>query len=241
FADPARAQAASTARRHLGSGLYLCGVCGEALSSFSKGNGGPMKYKCRKNDCVLRDLVLLDKWVLTHLIKRLSRPDVAELLAVWEEPVDVRGAQAELRQARATLDDLAAAFGAGEMDMQEWRIARAAARVRKEKAEAALATAVQVNPVAGLVGVEDVAGDVREGRTARGAGRVRKEKAEAVLAAAVEVSRVAGLGGVEDVEGEWRRLDLSRQRSVVDWMMTVRVLPARVGRRRGGGYWDPEG
>jgi site-specific DNA recombinase len=198
FADPARAQASSTARRHLGSGIYLCGVCGEALSSFSKGTGGPMKYKCRKNDCVLRDLVLLDKWVLTHLIKRLSRPDVAELLAVREEPVDVRGAQAELREARATLDDLAAAFGAGEMDMQEWRIARAAARVRKEKAEAVLATAVQVNPVAGLV-------------------------------------------GVEDVEGEWRRLDLSRQRSVVDWMMTVRVLPARVGRRRGGGYWDPDG
>src|SRR5690606_39650322 len=117
-----------------------------------------------------------------------SRPDVAELLAVREEPVDVRGAQAELRQARATLDDLAAAFGAGEMDMQEWRIARAAARVRKEKAEAVLATAVQVNPV-------------------------------------------AGLGGVEGGEGEWRRLDLWRQRTVVDWMMTVPVLPARVGRR----------
>jgi len=155
--DPSRIPSASNVRKHLGSGLYLCGVCGEALTSFSKGNGSPAKYKCRKNSCVLRDLILLDKWVQASLLLRLQRPDAADLFAVQEDSgVDVQGAQAELRAARADLDELASAFGAGEIDMQEWRVARTAARARKEKAEAMLATAVRVNPVAGLLGAESV-------------------------------------------------------------------------------------
>ena len=135
-------------------------------------------------------------WVQAHLVKRLKRPDAADLFVGREQdPVDVRGAQEDLRAARKDLDDLAAEFGAGEIDMQEWRVARASARARKEKAEAVLATAVQVNPVVGLL-------------------------------------------GAEDVEAAWDGLDLSRQRAVIDWAMTVRVLPAKSGRRPGGTYWD---
>jgi site-specific DNA recombinase len=196
--DPSRIPTASNVRKHLGSGLYLCGVCGEALTSFSKGSSSPGKYKCRKNNCVLRDLVLLDKWVVSSLLLRLQRSDAADLFSMrGEGGVDVQGAQDDLRAARADLDELAAAFGAGEIDMQEWRVARAAARARKEKAEAVLATAVSVNPVAGLL-------------------------------------------GADDVETAWKALDLSRRRAAVDWAMVVRVLPARVGRRPGGGYWDSD-
>lgn len=196
--DPSRIPTAANVRKYLGSGLYLCGVCGESLTSFSKGNSSPSKYKCRKNNCVLRDLVLLDKWVVSSLLLRLQRPDAADLFAMREEGgVDVQGAQEDLRAARADLDELAAAFGAGEIDMQEWRVARAAARARKERAEAVLATAVRVNPVAGLL-------------------------------------------GADDVEAAWKALDLSRRRAAVDWAMVVRVLPAKIGRRPGGGYWDPD-
>ncbi|MDX3398463.1 recombinase family protein [Streptomyces sp. ME01-18h] len=195
FADPSRVTTAHNVRKYLGSGIYLCGVCGEALTSFFK-RSNAKKYKCRKNNCVVRDLELLDTWVQSYLLKRLKRPDAADLFAGREQgPVDVRGAQEDLRAARKDLDDLAAEFGAGEIDMQEWRVARASARARKEKAEAVLATAVQVNPVVGLL-------------------------------------------GVEDVEAAWEGLDLSRQRAVIDWAMTVRVLPAKSGRRPGGTYWD---
>jgi DNA invertase Pin-like site-specific DNA recombinase len=197
--DPSRIPAASNVRKYLGSGLYVCGVCGETLTSFSKGTGQPAKYKCRKNDCVLRDLVLLDRWVTGVLLKRLQAPDAADFFtAREEEPLgDVRGAQDDLKAARQDLDALAAAFGAGQIDMQEWRVARAAARARKERAEAVLATAVRVNPVAAFLDADDVV-------------------------------------------AVWEALDLSRQRAAVDWAMTVRVLPARVGRRPGGGYWDPD-
>lgn len=194
--DPSRIPTASNVRKHLGSGLYLCGVCGETLTSFSKGGGKPGKYKCRKNGCVLRDLTLLDKWVQAHLLRRVQEPDAAELFAgLKEEGVDAKAAQGELKVAREKLDELAAAFGAGEIDMQEWRVARAGARARKERAEALLASAVKVNPVAELL-------------------------------------------GAEDAEAKWAGMDLARQRAAIDWAMTVRVLPARVGRRPGGAYWD---
>jgi DNA invertase Pin-like site-specific DNA recombinase len=194
--DPSRIPSASNVRKHLGSGLYLCGVCGETLTSFSKGGGKPAKYKCRKSGCVLRDLVLLDKWVQSHLLRRVKEPDAAELFAGREEEgVDVKAAQEELRVAREKLDELAAAFGAGEIDMQEWRVARSGARARKERAEALLASAVKVNPVAELI-------------------------------------------GADDVEATWAGMDLARRRAAIDWAMTVRVLPARIGRQRGGSYWD---
>lgn len=194
--DPSRIPTASNVRKHLGSGLYLCGVCGETLTSFSKGGGKPAKYKCRKNGCVLRDLVLLDKWVQSHLLLRVKEPDAAEWFAGREEEgVDVKAAQEELRVARQKLDELAAAFGAGEIDMQEWRVARSGARARKERAEALLASAVKVNPVAELI-------------------------------------------GADDVEASWVGMGLARQRAAIDWAMTVRVLPARIGRQRGGSYWD---
>jgi hypothetical protein len=61
-----------------------------------------------------------------------------------------------MREARATLDALAAALGAGEMGLQEWRVARQAASARLDRAEQVLASAVQTNPVAALVGAEDV-------------------------------------------------------------------------------------
>jgi site-specific DNA recombinase len=196
--DPSRIPSASNVRKHLGSGLYLCGVCGETLTSFSKGGGKPAKYKCRKNECVLRDLVLLDKWVQFHLLERAKSPDSAELFTRRDDGgVDVKAAQEELRVAREQLDELAAAFGAGEIDMQEWRVARSGARARKDRAEALLASAVKVNPMAGLI-------------------------------------------GAEDVQAKWAGMDLARQRAVIDWAMTVRVLPARIGRQPDGSYWDAD-
>lgn len=194
--DPSRIPAASNVRKYLGSGLYLCGVCGEGLTSFSKGEGKPAKYKCRKNSCILRDLILLDKWVVWSLLVRLKQPDAAELFTRAESGgPDLAEAQAALKRARARLDELATEFGAGEIDMQEWRIAREGARVKKAEAEAVLSSAVRVNPLAELL-------------------------------------------GADDMDAAWNGWDLSRKRAAIDWAMTVRVLPARVGRQAGGSYWD---
>lgn len=199
--DPARRTSPGSARIHLGTGLYVCGVHGGTLriasgSNYNRQKGIP-SYACRISKHLMRRSDLLDDHVQLAILDRISRPDAAELLAAREDPVDVRGAQREMRQARDTLDDLAAALGRGEMDMLEWRVASGAAKARLAEAEKVLPAAVKTNPVVGLV-------------------------------------------GADDPEAAWNALDLGRQRAVVDYLVTVVVLPARRGRLPGGGYWDPE-
>lgn len=157
--DPSRIPSAPNTRKHLGSNIYACLVCGATLkaSSKSNGRGGRTRavYRCREKDCVTRNLADLDDYVQLVFLARLQREDAAELLLHREDPVDVRAIQKDMRAARATLDDLAAALGAGEMDRQEWLAARAPARRRLEDAEARMSSAVQANPLAELVGAPD--------------------------------------------------------------------------------------
>lgn len=202
--DPSRRSGPGGARVALGTGIYLCGVCGETLyaATDSKGDrakykGGAPNYRCRAKKHIIRRRERLDDLVQLAVLERLSRPDAADLLADREDPVDVRGAQEDMRQARLTLDGLAGALGRGELDMRSWQLASEAARRRIADAETVLSAAVKLNPVAALV-------------------------------------------GVEDVEEAWNALDLSRQRAVISYLMTVTVHRARPGRQPGGGYWDPD-
>jgi DNA invertase Pin-like site-specific DNA recombinase len=199
--DPARRTTPGNERKYLGSGLYQCGACGATVrcsTSNKKASGQYFPaYSCRVGKHVVRKAKPLDDYIQLLILDRLSRDDAAELLAARQDPVDVRGAQKDLRMARQLLDELAQALGDGEMDLQEWRVASKAARERKERAEQMLARAVEANPVAGLI-------------------------------------------GADDVEKEWNRLDLSRRRAVIDYLMTVTVHPARKGRLPGGAYLDTE-
>ncbi|MFF9844597.1 recombinase family protein [Streptomyces sp. NPDC013740] len=157
--DEARRTTPSGARRHLGTGLYVCGVHDVTMKAVHgnksgvKGKGIP-SYSCRLNKHLMRRADLLDDFVQLAVLERVSRQDAADLLAAREEPVDVRGAQQDMRAARNTLDELAAALGRGEMDMLEWRVASGAAKNRLAQAEGVLAVAVKANPVVGLVGAE---------------------------------------------------------------------------------------
>lgn len=159
--DPERRTTPGNERKYLGSGIYLCGVCADGTtmrcttSSATSGGHRVPDYGCRRRKHLTRRTDPLDDYVTLILLDRVARLDAADLLAVEEDPVDVAGAQADIQQARATLDSLAAALGAGEMDMQEWRVASQAARARMERAERTLAGAVRADPVAALVAAED--------------------------------------------------------------------------------------
>jgi len=202
LSDPSRRTSPGNERKYLGTGIYECGLCPQpnsvrTITSNRQGARHELAYGCRVSKHVVRKAEPVDAYVQTLVLDRLSRADVAELLAAREDPVDVRGAQRDMREARETLDMLAEQLGAGDMDVQEWRVARKSARERLEKAEHILARAVEVNPVAGLI-------------------------------------------GADDVDAEWERLDLSRKRAVVSYLMSVRLLPARRGRIPGGGYFDAD-
>lgn len=161
--DPDRRTTPGNERKYLGSNLYLCGVCGQTMrcSTGNKTKGGLFipSYSCRASKHLTRRCDLLDDYVQLLILERLGREDAADLLAEREDPVDVRGAQRDMREARQTLNELAAELGAGEMDMQEWRAASKAARARLKGAEDTLSRAVEANPVAGLVGSENLEAD----------------------------------------------------------------------------------
>lgn len=163
--DPARRITPGNERKYLGSGLYLCGRCADgttmrACTSNSRNPGSETRYwgayTCRAHKHMSRQREQVDDIVQVALLDRLSRPDAAELLAAREEdPVDVRGAQRNMREARGTLDELASALGSGDLDLRSYKVAAVSARKRLEDAEEILSRAVTVNPAAALVGAED--------------------------------------------------------------------------------------
>lgn len=107
--DPRRkTRGDSTARKHLGSGLYFCS-CGLRVRSSSSAGGKQKsnRYNCR-NMCFFRSAKPIDDYVLAVVRGRLALPDLAELLA---KPVD-QGRVAELAAERKRLDGLLKRFEA---------------------------------------------------------------------------------------------------------------------------------
>lgn len=109
--DPMRkTNRVGTARKHLGSGLYLCGheiqpsiICGKPVKAHSQ------RYRCAGH--VMRSRENVDDFVLRVVELRLSRPDARDLLATdnSEAVADIRGAIARQRDkiARAKGDYVA--------------------------------------------------------------------------------------------------------------------------------------
>jgi site-specific DNA recombinase len=76
--DPARkSNRNGTDRRHLGSGLYRCGVCGQRVKAHNT------RYRCAGH--VMRSRSRVDRYVLDVVHERLSRPDLANLLPTTDE------------------------------------------------------------------------------------------------------------------------------------------------------------
>ncbi|MFF5891166.1 recombinase family protein [Streptomyces globisporus] len=164
--DPARRLSPGNERKYLGSGLYLCGRCADgttmrACTSNSRNPGSETRYwgayTCRAHKHMSRQREQVDDIVQIALLDRLGRPGAAEALAArQEDPVDVVAAQRDMREARATLDELASALGSGDLDLRSYKVAAVSARQRLEAAEKILSRAVTVNPAAALVGAEDI-------------------------------------------------------------------------------------
>lgn len=76
--DPQRkSNRAGTDRKHLGSGLYLCGICGAPVRAHG------LRYRCAGHIMRVRDRI--DEMVLEFVQLRLGRPDLAGLLSVQDD------------------------------------------------------------------------------------------------------------------------------------------------------------
>lgn len=101
----------------LGSGLYLCGVCGATVRSVTKAQGAPVRtaYACRLDGHVSRQADLTDD---------LVRSSVAELLAelppAEDDETDVAGEmEARVTGLRARLNEQARLHAAGLIDSEQ--------------------------------------------------------------------------------------------------------------------------
>lgn len=94
--DPSRVtNRVGTHRRHLGSGLYLCGLCEEPIRGASRG------YRC-KHGHINRTGTPIDDFVLKTVARRLREPDALRNVPATDSP-RLAGLQAEIDEHRAKI------------------------------------------------------------------------------------------------------------------------------------------
>jgi len=125
--DPRRAtNHRGTDKRWLGSGLYLCGVCGRPVHGWTGG-----RYRC-PDGCVNRSGSQVDPYIEALVRERLSRPDLAELLARPGDSAALADLNGRLERLRGRLVTIAADYDAGLIDGRRFKVAtdKAEAEVR---------------------------------------------------------------------------------------------------------------
>ena len=145
--DPLRRDTPGPGRRWLGSGLYLCGVCGEPMLVTLGGRPERKRkvYRCRHRRHVARDADTLDAYVGETIILRLQAPDAAVLF----EPrrPDTAQLEAQLAAVGGELDELGQAVRDGAVTVRQMMIANKGLLERKARLEADLALAGRESPL----------------------------------------------------------------------------------------------
>ena len=145
--------------KRLLTGLALCGVCGATVhagGSPKRGGTGHRLYRCSASTGhVVRKSEPVDDWVTKVIVRRLSRPDAAQLLVKQDRP-DIAALTEEARAIRIRLDALAEDYADGVLDRDAFRSGTARGRERLAAVEAQMADAGRVDVLGPLVGVEDV-------------------------------------------------------------------------------------
>lgn len=221
LSNPERRTTTSSRVKWLGSGLYLCGVCGKpelrVSTTGTRMNSTTRKrnpaYRCKARDNtrqsghVVRVATQLDDYVERLIVCRLQRPDAAELFTTATDPdLDSTALHAEAAAIQQRLTDLSLAFADGAITVPQLRTGTDKLRARLCDIDDTLAAAAAVNPLVGLAGHPHVA-DIWYGTT----------------------------------PGRSNGLDLGRRRAVLAKLITVTVLPTNRGRRPDGTYFDPTG
>jgi hypothetical protein len=151
LADPARHERLpSTARKWLGSRMYLCGRCADgATVAVSYGRTGYRQYRCQR--CyMVRAAAPVDELVEAVIAARLRRADLADLLA--ETAPDVEPLRSEARALRTRIDALAADI---EIDERTLAARDRALRKRLGEVEHALGEAGRSSVLARVAGAPD--------------------------------------------------------------------------------------
>jgi len=154
-----------SARKHLGSGLYRCGVCADdttmvaSWGSWRRTDGSVNKYriyKCAATPGHLhRKAVPIDDLVSAVLTARLRAADITGLMADDRDVSAVRELRTEANGLRARSDSLAAELADGLLTARQVHVASARITARLADVETRLAAHGQRSALAALVGASD--------------------------------------------------------------------------------------
>lgn len=105
--EPARItnRTGSTTRKHLGSGLFLCGICERPVITASK------RYRCPDGH-LNRSHSHVDPWVLKIIRARLARPDLVDAIPTQDGPrlqaiaAEISSRQARILRAQSDYDEM---------------------------------------------------------------------------------------------------------------------------------------
>jgi hypothetical protein len=162
LADPARKTSPGNRARWLGSGIYICGGCGETVICSRSGQARNPCYRCRppraggqrSGNHVTRTAAPLDEFVEELIIGRLSQPDAVEL-SHQDQGEDVAPLHVEAVTLRARLDELATLHADGAIDARQLVTGSTRLRSQLETVENRITAASQGSVFAGVVGTED--------------------------------------------------------------------------------------
>jgi site-specific DNA recombinase len=149
----------------LGSGIYVCGVCGQPRMRRAVAKGGKRVYRCGNYidgigglGHVTRVAEPLDAFVEGALLEKLSGPGVIEALCnvIDSDDTDLAALQKEQRDIRKELKKLAAQCDAGDIGIEELAIASRRRRQRDNEITATLTAAQQRSPVSVLLGADSI-------------------------------------------------------------------------------------
>ncbi|CDZ92353.1 Resolvase [Rhodococcus ruber] len=132
--DPDRLTQRGSEPVHLLTGIASCGKCGAPMGR-RKNKSGSSSYACTGKFCVARSMGVVDEFVEAVVVKRLSRPDIAQALQSGDDS-QRREAFAEIRSIRANLAAYEQQAIDGHLEPEEFLRLRNGLREKLADAEA---------------------------------------------------------------------------------------------------------
>lgn len=140
----------STRRKHLGSGLFRCGVCG------GKVTGGPRGYRCPGH--VMRTGTHIDEFVTDLVAARLEKPDATRRRRLLDtgDP-SMLGIEAAISEQRARIARVQHDYDEGVVEGRDLQRIRNAAETRINELEGQRLTTGRAGTLTPILGAADPA------------------------------------------------------------------------------------
>ncbi|MEH6804998.1 MAG: recombinase family protein [Rhodococcus erythropolis] len=199
FADPNRSSRLGSERKHQGSGVYRCGICGSTMTMTYTADGA-LHYRCTASAHLSRQGEALDAWIDEVVLGRLSMPDAQLTLEAKDR--DLPALQTERDGLQSRMDQLAAMFAEGAIDGSQLRRGTEDLRAKVARLDEELADARSVSPLADLV----LAGDQLRSRWKALSPDLRGQ----VIASLIEVVVLRSPRGLRRFEPEYIQITWKR-------------------------------